>query len=312
MILKNLAKGLLLCALGACMADDARAAAQACGQNCLEKIGDSYRAAYVKHDRSLAPFSSRVRFTENAVTLAFPDGSWDVVTEEIGPALTFSDPTTGGIGIYTAILMREVPAFLAVRLKVERGEITEIEHLLSTKRAVSGPPTPFGDVRELVHDPLMMEPLTGSESRPRAELIRAADGYFSTLARNDGTLHTVFSPQCHRIENGMETAKEGCDARFRLGFFRFNERVRREPILVDEARGLVMFRGFIDHKGVLDEYKLTDGTTHQSPFTEPHTWSFLETFKVSNGEIGPVEADFIGSPYYSTSPWTRLAHPGAR
>lgn len=276
-----------------------------CDPACLEKIGAAYRAAYLKHDRTLAPISQHVRFTENAVTLPFPDGSWDVVTEEVGPPLTFSDPTTGGVGIYTAIMMRDIPAFVAIRLKVERGQITEIEHLLSTKRAVSGPPTPFGDVRNLVHDPLMSAPLAPAEGRPRDELVRLADGYFATLARNDGTLHTIFSPQCHRIENGMETAKDGCEAAFRLGVYRFNERVRREPILVDEARGLVMFRGFIDHKGTLIDYKLTDGTERKSPFAEPHTWSFIETFKVRKGQVGPVEADFIGSPYYSTSPWSK-------
>ncbi len=294
--------GTLVCVGGFGRAD---ATSGGCDQSCLEKIGAAYRAAYVKHDRSLAPISAKVRFTENAVTLPFPDGSWDVVTEEVGPALTFSDPATGGVGIYTAIMMREIPAFLAIRLKVAHGQITEIEHLLATKRAVSGPPTPFGDVRKLVHDPLMSEVLTGPERRPRAQLVRLADGYFATLARNDGTLHTDFSPQCHRIENGMETANDGCDVGFRLGVYRFNERVRREPVLVDEARGLVMFRGFIDHKGTLIDYSLTDGTPRKSPFAEPHTWSFLETFKVRNGQVGPVEADFIGSPYYSTSPWSK-------
>jgi hypothetical protein len=124
-----------------------------CDGACLAGIADQYRAAYVSHDKSRAPFAKSVRFTENAVELAFPDGSWDVVTSEVGPPFTFTDPKTGGIGIYTAIMMREVPAFLAVRLKVEHGKITEIEHLLSTKRAVSGPPTPFGDVTHLVHDP---------------------------------------------------------------------------------------------------------------------------------------------------------------
>jgi hypothetical protein len=298
-----------LMVLGTCVAlaaTSAQAAGQgSCDQACLEKIGAAYRAAYVKDDRTLAPFAAHVRYTENGVTLPFPDGSWDVVTEEVGPPLTFSDPATGGVGIYTAIMMREVPAFLAIRLKVEQGRITQIEHLLSTKRAVSGPPTPFGDVRHLTHDPLLSEPLPMSDRRPRAELVRIADGYYDTLARNDGTLHTAFSPKCHRIENGLETARKGCDVAFKLGVYRFNERVRREPILVDEARGLVMFRGFIDHKGALIDYKLTDGTVRKSPFAEPHTWSFIETFKIVNGEVGPVEADFIGSPYYTSSPWLR-------
>lgn len=286
----------------------AAAGGKSCDASCLAAIGDQYRAAYVSHDKSKAPFAKQVRFTEDAVELPFPDGSWDVVTSEVGPPLTFTDPQTGGIGIYTAIMMREVPAFLAIRLKVEHGEITEIEHLLSTKRLVSGPPTPFGDVTHLVHDPEISRLLTDSEKRPRAELIRIADGYYDTLARNDGTLHTRFAPNCHRIENGLETAKDGCEKSFKLGVYHFNERVRREPVLVDEARGLVMFRGFIDHKGTMIEYKLTDGTQRKSPFAEPHTWSFLETFKVENGQVGPVEADFIGSPYYSTSPWTKKAH----
>jgi hypothetical protein len=145
--------------------------------------------------------------------------------------------------------------------------------------------------------------LTPAEKRPRAQLVRIADGYYDTLARNDGTLHTRFSPRCHRIENGLETAADGCATRFKLGYFRFNERVRREPVLVDEARGLVMFRGFIDHKGNMIDYTLTDGKKMTSPFQEPQTWSFIETFKVANGEVGPVEADFIGSPYYQSSPW---------
>ncbi|HTY49398.1 MAG TPA: hypothetical protein VMB48_06885 [Steroidobacteraceae bacterium] len=280
-----------------------------CDDACLQAIGAEYRAAYVAHDPARAPFARHVRFTEDAAVLPFPDGSWDVVTREVGPALTFTDPSTGGIGIYTAIMMRAVPAFLAIRLRVQRGRITEVEHLLSTKRLVSGPPTPFGDVTRLVHDPEMSRLLTPAQRRPRAQLIRVADGYYATLARNDGTLHTRFAPDCHRIENGLETAKDGCATRFRLGYYRFNERVRREPVLVDEARGLVMFRGFIDHKGTLIDYTLTDGRKMTSPFQEPHTWSFIETFKVVDGEVGPVEADFIGSPYYSTSPWDRHLHP---
>jgi len=76
--------------------------AAACDRPCLEHIADQYRAAYLKHDPSGAPISKRVRFTENNVEmLQFPDGSWDTVTQEIGPALTFSDPQTGNVGIYT-------------------------------------------------------------------------------------------------------------------------------------------------------------------------------------------------------------------
>jgi hypothetical protein len=290
-------------AFAAATAAPAATAKTSCDAACLEHIGDEYIAAYLKHDPRLAPIAAKVHFTETNVDLPFPDGSWDTVTQQVAPALVFSDPKTGGVGIYTGIMMNDTPAFLAVRLKVVNKRITEIEHMLSTKRLVSGPPTPFGDPTKLQHDPEMSRILAPSERRPRAELIRIADGYFQTLSRNDGTLHTTFSPKCHRLENGMETAGDGCATGFKQGRFRFNERVRRSEILVDEARGLVMARGFIDHKGTVDHYKLTDGTERRSPFREPHTWSFIETFKVSDGAITSVEADFVGSPYRTISPY---------
>jgi hypothetical protein len=280
----------------------------ACDDACLTQIADQYRAAYVHHDPKQAPFAAQVRFMENNVVLPFPDGSWDVVTSEVGPSLTFSDPATGNAGIYTAVMMGNTPAFLAIRLRIAQGKIVEVEHLLSTKRLISAPPTPFGDVTKLTHDPLTRQLLTPSQRRPRAELIRIADGYFATLSHNDGTLHTQFASFCHRIENGMETAPNGCAGPFKLGTYRFNVRVRREPLMVDEARGLVMFRGFIDHKGNVVDFKLTDGTPRTSPFQEPHTWSLIETFKIIDGAVGPVEADFIGSPYYSKSPWSKNSH----
>lgn len=276
-------------------------------QDELEQLGDRYRSAYIQRDPSLLPIAPRLRFTENNVEMDFPDGSWDSVTEEIGPALTFSDPSTGNVGIFTAIMMNDTPGFLTIRFKVEGGQISEIEHMLSTKRGVSGPPTPFGDVRKLHHQPVIPAKLQQSERNSREDALALADGYFRTLSRNDGTLYTKFADTCYRIENGYQAAPQGAAADFLLGRWRFNERVRREWIMVDEARGICLARGFIDHKGLLDKYELTDGSMRESPFREPHTWSFMEIFKVKNGVIAAVEATFIGSPYFSKSPWATEA-----
>jgi len=294
----------LVAALAATMLMAVPAAAQRkCDAVCLDKVGQSYLAAYLKRDPKAAPLAPKVRFTENNVDLSLPEGSWETVTSQAAPEIRFVDPASSQIGMYLGVMMGDVPAFLAIRLKTQNGKVTEAEHLLSTKRLVSGPPTPFGDVAKLVHDPEMMRVLSPGERRSRDELIRVADGYFQTLSRNDGTLHTKFADRCHRFENGMETAADGCATGFREGRFRFNERVRRAIIMVDEARGLVMARGFIDHKGTLDRYMLTTGVERRSPFREPHTWSFIETFKISDGAITSVEADFIGSPYKVPSPW---------
>jgi hypothetical protein len=271
----------------------------------LEKIGALYRAAYVAHDPGRAPISASVRFTENNIEMGFPDATWDTVTEELGPALTLSDPLTGNVGIYTAIMQRDTPAFLAIRLKVEAGQIVEIEHIVSTKRNLSGPPTPIGDVHEFRHDADLDRPVPLEERVPRAELIRLADGYFATLENNTGEIRgTKFAPGAFRFENGK--LFPNVEADFRLGKYRFNERVRdRDHFLVDEERGIVMSRGFIDHKGVMDEFTLTDGTPMRSIFREPHSWSLLEMFKIRRGMITAIEATFIAAPYYARSPWTR-------
>jgi hypothetical protein len=277
--------------------------AASCDHACLEKIGDDYRQAYIRHEVALAPIAKKVRFSENNVVLKFPDGTWDTVTEEVGPALTFSDPVTGMVGIYTSVMQKDTPGFLVIRLKVDKGKITEIEHIIATKRYVSSPPVVFGDMN-LKHDPQMSAILKPAERRSRAELIRLTDGYFNTLQHNDGTIKTTFAPTCHRLENGKEAAAQGCEAGFKTGFYAFNERVRdRDYVLVDEERGIVMARGYIDHKGVMDTIKLTDGTTRPSVFREPHTWALLEAFKVGNGAITSIEADFIGAPYYIPPVW---------
>jgi hypothetical protein len=272
----------------------------------LEKIGDQYRVAYLSHDLRRAPFAARVRYTENNVEMDFPDGTWDTVTEEVGLALTLSDPVTGQVGIYMAIMQNDTPGFLAVRLKVADAKIVEIEHIVSTKRNLSGPPTPIGEVRDFRHDPDLAREVPPAERVPRAEIIHLADGYFSTLENNTGEIRgTRFAPGAFRFENGMLFANVEAD--LRLGKYRFNERVRdRDHFLVDEERGIVMSRAFIDHKGVLDNFELTDGTPSRSIFREPHSWSLLEMFKIKQGMITAIEAIFIAAPYYARSPW---AHP---
>src|SRR6187549_2817057 len=107
------------------------AAARDCDRGCLGAIAAQYRDAYLAHDPARAPFARRVRFTENNVEMPFPDGTWDTVTQEVGPALTLAEPGSGMIGIFTAIRQREIPGFLAVRLRVSHGQITEVEHIIS-------------------------------------------------------------------------------------------------------------------------------------------------------------------------------------
>ena len=287
-------------------------AAKPCDKACLEGIAAQYRAAYLAHDPSRAPIAASARFTENNVEMRLPDGTWDTVTREIGPALTISDPVTGNVGIYTSIMQNDVPGFLAMRLRIAGGKIVEVEHVVSTKRNLSSPPTPIGDPETFTHDPDLARAVAPSERMSRTELARLADGYFTTLENNNGEIRIArFAPSATRFENGMKFPD--IEKGFRSGRYHFNNRVRdRDYFLIDEARGIVMARAYIDHKGRLDHYKLTDGSDARSPFREPQTWGLLEMFKIKAGEITGIEATFIQTPYYMRSPWSRHwdARPG--
>lgn len=285
------------------LAGCAQLPARDCDKACLESMADQYLDAYEAHDPSAVPISDDVRYTENNVEMPFPDGTWDTVTEELGPVQVLSDPVTGNVGIYTAIMQNDTPGFLAVRLRVENAEITEIEHIISTARNLSSPPTPIGEVDEYEHDPLIDAVVPLEDRLSRQALMAHADGYFDTLQMNDGEIRgTCFLPEAIRRENGLlfSDIKGG----FESGRYRFNNRVRREHVLVDEARGVAMSRGFIDHKGVLDEFRLTDGTEVRSIFREPQTWAFLEMFKIKDNCIASVIATFYQAPYYTRSPWS--------
>jgi hypothetical protein len=284
--------------------------AQRCDKACLERIAENYRSAYLKHDPKLAPFAKRVRFVENNVEMRFPDGSWDTVTREVGQSMVLSDPVTGQVGIYATVLQStDTQTFMSVRLAVRHGQITEIEHVLSTKRNLSSPPTPLGDINTFRRDPDFAREVPAAQRASRASLVKHANGYFDTLQFNNGEIRgTQFAPGATRNENGLGFAD--IEGGFRTGRYRFNNRVRdRDCFLVDEVRSAVMCRGYIDHKGVLDEYRLTDGTVTKSVYREPHTWAFFESFKVKDNRITAVEATFTGAPYYIHSPFTRRPDP---
>ena len=297
--------GLMLGAAMLLTPASALAAPQGCDKSCLETMAAHYRAAYLAHDPRPLPLSPKLRFVENNVELRLPDGTWSTVTKEVGPALTLSDPRTGQVAVFTSIMQNDVPGFLAIRLKVQNRRITEVEHIISTRRNLSAPPTPIGDVESFTHDPDIARPVPVAERSSRADLIAQADGYFSTLENNDGNLRggVRFLPDTTRFENGMKFPE--VEKGFRLGRYHFNERVRdRDYFLVDEVRGVAMARAYIDHKGRLDHYALTDGTQTRSIFREPQSWGVMELFKIRKGVITAIEAVFVQTPYYMRSPFT--------
>jgi hypothetical protein len=249
--------------------------------------------------------------TENNVRLAPDDGLWGTI-ERLGDyRLMFADETTRQVGYFgTAIEPRDESAYTLRLAFDEAGRITEAETVVV--RQVDS--SPKFENQRFTDKPIMNAASEAPGSRD--EMVALADGYFSTLQLNDGTIRTKFHPDCNRVENGVQTTNNaefakivpvaglGCEAQFLLGNYRYDDRLRaRRYPLVDEARGLVLAFGFIDHCGRLDTYALTDGTQIKSHIRRPHSYYFGELFKIDHGMICQIEANFLTVPYHMPSPW---------
>lgn len=247
--------------------------------------------------------------TENNVRLEADDGLWGTI-ERLGDyRLMFADEATRQVGYFGTVVEPFDESAYTVRLGLdELGRVAEVETIVV--RQVDS--SPRFDNQKFYDKPILNAAVEAPVSRD--EMIALSDGYFSTLQLNDGTIRTTFAPDCNRVENGVQTTNNpdffvpvaalGCEAQFRLGNYRYDDRLRgRRFPLVDEERGLVMAFGFIDHCGRLDEYELTDGTKVKSHIRRPHTFYLGELFKIDHGMICQIEANFITVPYHMPSPW---------
>ncbi len=277
----------------------------------LYAILDRYIAALVARDPARVDWAAGARTSENNVALAIGDGVWGTATGRGGYDLRFADPETGEVGLFTTIIETVEESAATFRLKVDAaGAIVEAETLIVRQ---SDEALVFANPR-FERKPVLEATVPHAERMSRERLRTVADGYFSTLEQNDGQLFTRFHPDCDRVENGVRTTNNPefmlpiaglpCEAQFRLGWYRYDDRLRaRRFPLFDVERGLVLAYGFIDHRGRLAEYELTDGRRVDSLIRRPHTFYLAELFRIEGGAIRQIEANFITVPYHMPSPW---------
>lgn len=273
----------------------------------LYALAERYLQALSARDAGGLPWADDAFITENNVVLARGDGCWNTVTALHPYRLFMAEPEAGQVAVFSAIEETDALNPVCVRLEVSGGRITGVETVVARNKDEG---FPFGP-QHYVDKPEMALPV---QPAAREELVRIANGYFETIERNDGTIRTKFHPDCNRVENGVQTtsnagfplpiAQLGCEQQFALGWYRYDDelRARRFP-LVDAEQGIVLAYGFIDHSGRLGDYHLTDGTPARSPVRRPHSYYLAEAFKIVDGAIRQVEADFLTVPYRMPSPW---------
>ena len=285
-----------------------------CDRACLYGVLYGYLAALKAHDASRVPWSAHPFVTENNVRLRVGDGLWGTVSGlDATYEMRFADPQTAQVAVFGVVDEAGTRAPYALRLKLENRTVRESE-LLVIRPQDAGIPFVSTDLKRR---PEFEELLPPAGRTARAQMVVAANGYFDTLQLNDGRLHVQFTDDCNRREDGMQTTNNvqavldpisrwGCADQFRLGQYRYDDRLRdRRFLMADEERGIILAGGFIDHEGKVGEFKLTDGTTKVSMIRRPHSFVLLEAFKIRGGRIQGIEAVFHTVPYNMPSPWVQ-------
>lgn len=152
------------------------------GRAGLIEIMDRYLAALVKHDPGGVPLADDVKLVENIEATPIGEGLWKTATG--GPTdfkIYVADPVAESVGFMGVIENEGEPVLLGARLKLENGEITEIDHMVSP----IDDELPEGLIKPR---PGLLEKLEKSEKVSADEMLEAALGYYAAIEQNDGTV----------------------------------------------------------------------------------------------------------------------------
>jgi hypothetical protein len=306
--------------------------AKACDRSCLEDVATRYIDAMIAQDPgAVPPLDQRYRMTENTGRIEVGEGLLWRSRIQRTPFLFFvADPVAGQVAAQGRIQFvggggASTDALVAIRLRVERDLIHEIEHLWL--RGVDPAAIP------LLTTPVSV--LTGSvpaeERISRDAMLRVAHSYFDALESDDGRVG-AFADDCIRHENGYQTVNNPspggrlmpgpalpdsgtpqgreqlrasmltCSEQISEGMFSFITRIRpRRVLILDEEKQVVSaFPLFV-----------MDGTRRGAPDAPPgmlQNMVTMETFAVRGGQIHHVEVfPFVTFPYGLGDGWTPLS-----
>src|SRR5262249_47187097 len=218
--------------------------------------------------------------------------------------------------IQTRLKIQDRDALVAVRLKLDRGKIQEIEQLYD--RNVNEAAIPLLTTPR----PTLVNDVPPNQRRSREYMIWAANSYFDALEGDNGKI-AAFAPDCVRHEQGYQTVnwpapggrsmpgpnmpnpntEQGkqqlafsmltCAQQIDSKIFAYMKYIHpRRALIVDEQKGLVATFPLFVH----------DGTRRGAPEGAPpgmiQNLVTMETFGIRDGLIHEVEVfPFVTVPY---------------
>jgi hypothetical protein len=288
----------------------ARATDDSCDRACLTGMVDQYLVAMVAHDPSKLPLAKDIKFTEDAAPLQLGDGLWATAGGLGTYKLYFAEPEAGEVGAYVIVQENGAPVILALRLKVVKRHIAEIESLIARKQTTSLINTDnMTEAR-----PIFLETVPPADRPSREEMVSMVGKYFDGIEQGNGEI-VPFDPDCIRIENGVRTCPSSassplgalsCGAQLSTKIFTYIQTVspRRFPV-VDRERGLVLAIVRFNHPGtqqtieVAGHGKMTMGRYSQWP----NSTHIAELFKIQDHKIKEITAVIVLHPYKAAMGW---------
>jgi hypothetical protein len=303
------------------------AVAAECDRACLIDVADSYLAAIANNAPGTAPLSDELGFVENVTALKRGEGLWaSAAGAATGFLIVVPDPVEGTVGLMMVMGRRTrdgiVPAQVAMRLKIEDGQVTEAEHLVADVES------PDARARLQTPRPQLTAVVPERERSTRAELAAIAASYYDALDESDGTL-APFAGDCERQENGMITAgpdlapapfesvdvdgrspppvARDCVGQMSSRRFAYIDSIEnRRVFAVDPVQGLAM--GFSHFRQSMTRGPhlmiAADGSRVMwEEKRDPYDLPAAHIFKITGGEIHEVEALGIFVPYDSPTGW---------
>ena len=286
-----------------------------CDRECLKDIADRYIAAVVANDPDAAPLAADVKFTENTELLEPGQGLWAAAT---GASETFRiyvpDPVARQIGFMTVLETADGPAQLAVRLKVDDGEITEAEHIVARNLSE------ISQAQLQIPRSGLVTELPRGKRIPRELMLVIAASYYDALLQSSGDA-TLFADDCERRENGMTTAggegigfgglpRQSCYDQMNSRTFTYITAIDLQRVwIADEVTGLVFAMSHFRHAFETKDFQVYDRdgeiTTRHMEY-EPFDFPAVHITKIADYRIHEQEAMGFSMPYRSPNGWNRF------
>jgi len=295
----------------------------ACDRDCLNELADDYVAALVAGDPGAVPLASDIAFVENITRMQPGEGLW--ASAAAGPdgfAIHVPDVEQQQVG-FMGVMQRQGDdgnqnVLVAIRLKVDDGEIVEAEHIIAG----------VGNMQRLqVPRPGLLSEVPADSRQDYDDLVAIGLSYYDALDDNDGSL-MPFAADCQRHENGMVTAgpeagpgpnadadrapvARECGPQLDSQSFVYIDRIEnRRLIAADPVTGLAM--GFSHFRHPMDNlpYEVihTDGSTSERnadnmPY-DPFDLPAAHIFRIgADGLVHEIEAVGFTAPYNSPTGW---------